>query len=151
MPAAQEPAKRARKARGFTLLELLVVIAILGIAAGIVSLSAAPSVDRLVAEEAQRLATLFRLAQDEARTRGRPIAWEADVNGYRFTVGAAPPGPENDALRPRAWPFPVQRVEAPPLVFGAEPLLPPAEIRIATDGRELVLALDAFGTVTVRQ
>lgn len=137
--------------RGFTLLELLVVLVILGVAAGVVSLSVAPSEQRLAEREAQRLAVLFRLAQDEARTRGRPVAWVADAAGYRFLVGGEEPAAPDDPLRPRAWPFAVQRVDAPALVFGAEPLLAPAQIRIATTGRELVLALDAFGTVLVRQ
>jgi general secretion pathway protein H len=136
---------------GFSLLELLVVLVILGIAAGVVSLSVAPREARLVAEESERLAALFRLAQDEARVRGRPVAWIADAQGYRFLIGGREPDAPGDPLRARAWPFPVRRVQAPRLVFGAEPLLPPAEIRIATQEREVHLALDAFGTVTVRQ
>jgi general secretion pathway protein H len=137
--------------RGFTLLELLVVLVILGVAAGAVSLSVAPSEERMVEREAQRLASLFRLAQDEARVRGRPVSWEADAQGYRFLIGRQEPEAADDPLRARSWPFPVQRIVAPPLAFGAEPLLPPTEIRITTRGRELVLALDAFGTVLVRQ
>lgn len=146
------PMKRPFFAAGFTLLELLVVVAIMGIAAGLVSLSVAPSEERLVVEEAGRLAALFRVAQDEARVSGRPIAWQADTQGYRFVAGDMLRGSNpDDPLRPREWPFPVQRVEAPALVFGAEPLLPPCEIRIATSRRELVLALDAFGTLSIRQ
>ena len=140
-----------RAACGFSLLELLVVLVILAVAAGAVSMSVAPRESRLLAEESERLAALFRLAQDEARVRGRPVAWIADEHGYRFLVGGREPDAPGDPLRARAWPFPVQRVEAPRLVFGAEPLLPPAEIRIATHEREVRLALDAFGTITVRQ
>jgi general secretion pathway protein H len=136
--------------RGFTLLELLVVVVILGIAAGVVSLSVAPREDRLVEREAQRLGALFRLAQDEARVRGRPVAWEATTQGYRFLIGGKEPQDADDPLRPRAWPFPVVRVAAPPLAFGMEPMMPAAEIRVATPSRELVLALDEFGTVSVR-
>lgn len=138
-------------ARGFTLLELLVVLVILGIAAGAVSLSVAPRESRLVEHEAQRLAALFQLAQSEARTRGRPIAWVADAGGYRFLIGDRVPDALDDPLRPRAWPFAVQRLDAVPLHFGVEPLLTPAQIRIATGERELWLTLDAFGTVTVKQ
>lgn len=136
--------------RGFTLLELLVVIVILAIAAGMVSLSVAPAEDRLLAEEADRLAALFRLAHDQARVGGRPIVWHADLHGYRF-VGAdgQPISGEGDPLRARAWPFPVTRVEAPTIAFGGEPLLAPARIRIATRSRELTLALDAFGTLSL--
>ena len=139
------------RCRAFTLLELLVVLVILGVAAGMVTLSVAPREERLVALEAERLGALFRLAQDEARVRGRPVAWRADTQGYRFLVGGREPEAADDPLRPRSWPFQVERVDAPALVFGAEPLLPPAQIRVQTRGRALVLALDAFGTVTVRQ
>jgi general secretion pathway protein H len=136
------------KKAGFTLIELLVVIVILGVAAGMVSLSVAPSEERLAAMEVDRLAALFRLAQNEARVSGRPLTWQADANGYRFVTGETVHGATtDDPLRPRNWPFLVQRVEAPKLVFGSEPLLPPGEIRIATPRGEMVLALDAFGTL----
>jgi general secretion pathway protein H len=139
-------------ARGFTLIELLVVIVILAVAAGIVSLSAAPSEDRLLAIEMDRLAALFRLAHNEAKVQGRPLTWEADTSGYRFLAGDEVRGEKaDDPLRPRSWPFPVERVEAPTVVFGTEPLMPPAEIRLATTGRELVLSVDAFGTLSRTQ
>jgi len=141
----------AMRAGAFTLLELLVVLVILGVAAGVVSISVAPSEDRQARRDADRLAALFRLAQDEARVRGRPVAWLADTHGYRFLIGGSEPAAPDHPLRPRVWSLPVQRVDTPALVFGAEPLLPPAQIRIATGRRELVLALDAFGTVLVRQ
>jgi len=138
--------------RGFSLLELLVVIVILGVTAGMVSLSVAPSEERLVATEMDRLAALFRLAQSESRVSGRPLVWKADGLGYRFLAGDVPRGEKpDDPLRPRDWPFTVERVDAPTIVFGAEPLLPPAEIRIMTPRRNLVLALDAFGTLTRKQ
>jgi general secretion pathway protein H len=137
---------------GFTLIELLVVLVILSVAAGVVSLSVAPSEDRLLAEEADRLIALFRLAQDEARVSARPLRWEADLKGYRFVSAdvARVPSPD-DPLRPRMWPFTVTRLDAPAIVFGGEPLMVPAEIRIATPGRTRVLALDAFGILSLRQ
>src|SRR5262249_52590598 len=127
-----------------------VVVAILGIAAGVVSLSVSPSDDRLLAEEAERLGALFRLAQDEARVSARPLTWQADTHGYRFVGSDCVHGDSfDDPLRPREWPFQVQRVTVPKLVFGAEPLLQPCEIQIATPNREVVLRVDAFGMVTV--
>jgi len=112
-------------------------------------LSVNPGQERLVAIEVDRLAALFRLAQSEAKAGGRPLAWRGDLTGYRFLAGETVRGEKaDDPLRPRAWPFVVQRLEAPDLVFGLEPLLMPAEIRIVTGQRELVLTLDAFGNLT---
>lgn len=140
---------RRRGARAFTLLELLVVLMILGIAAGAVSLSVAPRESRVIEQEGERLAALFQLAQDEARVRGRPVEWQADGGGYRFLIGGRVPEAVDDPLRPRAWPFAVQGVDGTPLRFGAEPLITPTQVRIASNGREIVLALDAFGTIIV--
>jgi general secretion pathway protein H len=137
-------------ATGFTLLELLVVLVILGIVAGVVSLSVAPGEHRRMSHEVDRLAALFRLAHDETRVSGRPITWIADTDGYRFVVEDSVRGDEmpDDPLRPRAWPFPVQDVDAPVIVFGREPLLNPVKIRVAGSGRVLMLRLDEFGTLT---
>jgi len=135
---------------GFTLLELLVVLVILGIVAGVVSLSVAPGEHRRMTHEVDRLAALFRLAHDETRVSGRQIAWIADVDGYRFIVGDSARGDEmpDGPLRPRAWPFPVENVDAPVVVFGREPLLKPVEIRVAGHERVLMLRLDEFGSLT---
>ena len=139
--------------RGYTLLELLVVIAILGIVAGMVSLSVAPTETRKSREEVNRLAVLFRLASDEARISGEPIAWQADTNGYRFiqSDGVRGESDADDPLRPRAWPFEVQSLRAPDVVFGREPLMTPAQIQIVTIGGEIDMKIDAFGELEAAQ
>lgn len=135
--------------RGFTLIEILVVIAILGIAAAAVAMSISTSDARLVQEETARLGALFRIAQNEARVTGRALVWEADREGYRFR----PLDPEaardwnDEILRARRWPFPVRAVEGGPIVFGREPLLEPARLRIATAERETTLTLDPLGNL----
>jgi len=134
---------------GFTLIELLVVIAMLGIAAAVVALSVPKSDARLLREETARLGALFRIAQDEARITGRTLVWEADINGYRFRPldEEAARDWSDEILRPRTWPFAVLGIEGGRIVFGREPLLDPATLRIATAERETRLALDAFGTL----
>ena len=141
----------SRNSRGFTLLELLVVIVIMGIAAGVVTLSVVPSADRLINDEGERMVALFRLAQEEARAQGRPIAWQADVHGYRFLTDDKVRDGADDPLRPRAWPVEVSGILAPPIVFGAEPLLPPARIRIDTEAGTRIFDMDAFGTLIVKR
>lgn len=136
---------------GFTLLELLVVIAILGIVAGLVTLSTAPAEQRRVAEEVDRLAALFRLAQDEARISGRRIIWQADARGYRFLTPEGVRGAQSadDPLRPREWPFSVRFIDAPEVLFGREPLMTPARVHLVTADGELTLELDEFGELRV--
>src|SRR2546421_13057645 len=105
--------------RGYTLIELLVVIAVIGIAAGVVTLSLRGNDARRLAEEGDRLAALFRMAQSDARVSGRPVLWQADLAGYRFRAlgydRAAPP-PE-ELARERRRPLGVRRLQpaAPPL------------------------------------
>ena len=134
------------RAGGFTLLELLVVLAIAGVLLSVASLSFAPVEARRLEEEAERLALLFRLAQDESRASGRPLAWRADARGYRFVrPGSTEVREATDPLRPRLWPFTVVRLDAPEITFGREPLLRPVAIRLVTPGGALDLRLDAFG------
>ena len=134
---------------GFTLVEILIVIAILGIAAAVVALSVSRSDARLLQEETARLGALFRIAQDEARITGRALVWEADLEGYRFRLldEEAARDWNDEVLRPRAWPFAVRGIEGGRIVFGREPLLDPATLRIATAEHEARLALDAFGNL----
>jgi general secretion pathway protein H len=136
---------------GFTLIELLVVIAVLAIAAATVALSVSSSDARRLREEVARLGALFRIAQDEARVTGRTLVWEADLEGYRFRPLNAEEAREwsDEILRPRAWPFTVSGIEGNRIVFGREPLLDPATLRIVTVEREVRLALDALGNVQI--
>jgi len=142
------------RARGFTLLELLVAIAIIGLGTAAVALSLRGGESRQMQEEGARLGALFRIAQDEARVSGRTLVWEADLEGYRFRPVAPEPGAgarewRDEHLRARTWPFAVSRVEGARVVFGREPMLEPATVRIATAERELRLALDALGNISL--
>src|SRR2546421_12956645 len=139
--------------RGFTLIELLLTIAIIGIAAGVVSLSVRGGEARKLAEEGDRLAALFRMAQSEARVGGRALVWEADLSGYRFrplVADAARPLRE-ELQRERTWQVTVQRVDTRQVLFAREPLREPAMLEIATPERSLRLVLDALGNLTPEQ
>jgi general secretion pathway protein H len=131
------------------LIELLVVVAILAVAAATVALSVWSSDTRLLREEVARLGALFRIAQDEARVSGRALVWEADLEGYRFRPLDAEAARDwsDEILRPRSWPFTVSQIDGGRIVFGREPLLDPATLRIATAEREVRLALDALGNL----
>jgi general secretion pathway protein H len=140
------------RSRGYTLIELLIALGIIALVAGMVTLSLPRGEERRVREEAARLGALFRIAQDQARIAGRVLVWQADLEGYAFRLLDADPAVpwQDETLRPRSWPFAVQRLEAQPILFTREPLLSPARVRIATASSEVLISLDALGKVAVQ-
>jgi general secretion pathway protein H len=73
------------KAKGFTLIELLIAMVLIGLMAGMAVL-AMGNADRSKQQqlEAERLAMLLELAEQEAMIRGEIIALELFSEGYRF-------------------------------------------------------------------
>jgi general secretion pathway protein H len=91
---------------GFTLIELMVVLMVIGVVAGMVTMSAAPSPQRELRADADRLAQLLSLAREEAQVRGAPIRFEADGSGCRVVVFRDRewrPITDDRDLRPRPW------------------------------------------------
>jgi general secretion pathway protein H len=98
---------------GFTLLEMMVVIVLAGILLSIVTVNVTPDPRQQLQREAQRVGQLMGVAADEARIRQQPIAWEADLNGYRFVTevgGERRLLTDDDLLRERTWDKPMTRV-----------------------------------------
>lgn len=151
-----------RRAHGFTLLELLVVLVLAGIMLGMVSFNAMPSARQVLQNDAQRIALLLQLARDEAIVRNRPIAFEADAQGYRFLMR------ENntwqmltgdDLLRPREFQrAPVQLFISPSsaaqndpfrIIFGREPVDKPFVLSLAMGDTRVDIQANGIGQFTV--
>jgi len=92
---------------------MMVVIVLAGILLSLVSISITPDPRQQLQREALRVAQLMGLAADEARIRQQPIAWEADLDGYRFVTevrGERQLVAGDDLLRERRWDKPMTRV-----------------------------------------
>jgi len=74
----------AARAGGFTLIELLVVLVIIGILVSFATLAIGDDRERLVHEEAHRIAALLEMAGDEATLHGRELGLQLWRTGYRF-------------------------------------------------------------------
>ena len=105
--------------RAFSLLEVMVVLVILGIITATISITmVGGSRNKALREEAQRLAVLFAIAENVARSRNQIIVWEYDKTGYAFRarprqlrsfvgttreLGMDKVLTNDDSLRPRVW------------------------------------------------
>jgi general secretion pathway protein H len=150
------------RARGFTLLELMVVLVIVGIMLGVVSYNAMPNEQQVLQNEAQRIALLLQSARDEAIVRNRPIAFEADSNGYRFWIRDDKSWKaieQDDIFRAREFPrTPVELSIDPPMtedskalriVFGREPVDKPFVLTMSTGDARVSIRADGIGHFTV--
>ncbi len=169
-PARTRPGRGACPRRGFTLLELLLVIVLLAILSSVVTISTRPDPRQALAQEAQRIGLLMGIAADESRMRRLPVDWEADLRGYRFTMGAADDAtgfPNDDLLRERRWATPLTRLaivdlasgttrtlvntDAPPLRVAAahEWVQPPWRLELRNELAGVAVEFDANGHASV--
>jgi general secretion pathway protein H len=144
---------------GFTLIELLVALLVAAVIIGMVTVSGAPSPDRALRLEAERLAQLLSLAREEAQVRGAPIRFESNDDGYRFVIFRERewrPITDDRDLRPRAWDaqtrvFVARADGRDTLVFGRDLVEPPYEVRLQRPGTTAVIAANGLGSFEVRQ
>lgn len=143
--------------RGFTLLELMVVLVIVGICTAGIGLGLGSLLDpgRQLRQEAERLAQRLQVARDEARIDGRPLRWQADANGYRFSRREGSQWvavQRDDLLRPQRWQAagiavqPAGALELSPEWIGSA-----WELGLSLDGRTLRLRDDGSGQLQVVQ
>lgn len=75
-----------RQRAGFTLLEIMVVLVIIGIVLTLAVVRLDPPADRVLQQEAERLALLFEAARDEAIARSEPLAWSHFRGRHQFWI-----------------------------------------------------------------
>lgn len=145
----------------------MVVMLIIGITTAAIGLSIRPDPDRLLRQDAQRLAQLFTIAQTEVRLDGRSIAWQPDATGYRFVratwqmtengLPVASPRASldsfvsDDALHPREWQSGTVKVTPPePVILTDEWLGSSLELTLSDGSTTVQLVREANGHYAIR-
>tara|TARA_B100000902_G_C27060425_1_gene788829 strand:+ start:44 stop:493 length:450 start_codon:yes stop_codon:yes gene_type:complete len=143
--------------KGFTLLELLIVIVVLGIALSFTSLSVSQNDHRQLLAETKRLASLLRLAREEAILRNTPISIQLSNKEYRFFSKNRQewiPISRDNHFRKRQFPISniIVRSNIPKdsdhritIVFGHEPVAPPFDIFLETPNNQSSIRADGIG------
>ena len=73
-------------ARGFTLIEIMVVVVIIAIIISFATFSFGPRESRMLQEEAERIAALLQMAEEESILNAQELALSVTENGYQFEV-----------------------------------------------------------------
>lgn len=151
--------------KGFTLVEILVVMVIVGITLALIGLNLMPDDERVLRNEAQRLALLLEQARDEAVAGSEAIAWSAEDGHYSFwrrdEEGKWVPWTQDALWRERQFSSGVMmhalRINhnvVPPrerLTFSPAGLGVPFEIDLSLNAARIEIVGDAMGKVTLKE
>lgn len=105
--------KSHRTARGFTLLELLVVLVVIAIGTAMVSARLLPDDQRLLDQDAERLAQILSVAQEQSAVKAETMVFMVTDSGFQFAVmgsGNTLRPLRDDLLGPRKWQLPDTRI-----------------------------------------
>jgi len=135
---------------------------IVGITLGAVSFNAMPSERQVLQNDAQRIALLLQLARDEAIVRNHPIAFEAEIDSYRFLIFEENKWQvlqQDELLREREFKrSPVLFAISPPsadqssplrIIFGREPVGIPFVLTLAVGDAQVTIHADGIGHFAV--
>lgn len=150
---------------GFTLVEVLVVMVVVGITLALIGLNLMPDDERMVRNEAQRLALLLEQARDEAVAGGEAIAWSAEGERYRFLhqneEGKWVVRAKDELWRERQFSsgvtlrgLQVNHAAVPsgePLIFSPAGMGVPFEIELGMNAARIGIVGDAMGKVTLKE
>lgn len=151
--------------KGFTLVEVLVVMVVIGITLALIGLNLMPDDERVLRNEAQRLALLLEQARDEAVAGGEAIAWSAEGERYRFLhqneEGKWVAWTKDELWRERQFSsgvtlraLRINRTAVPPgehLTFSSAGLDMPFEIDLGLNATRIGIVGDAMGNVTLKE
>jgi len=151
-----------KKITGFTLLELLAVLLIFGIVMTYTSISIYKNDERKLQTEAKRLASLFRLAREEAILRNTSIAVHINDEEYEFFIKIEEkwhPLEKDNFLRKRK--FPILNIHVSSnlhnsteefirIVFGFEPVSEPFKLQLATANNVASIYSNGLGHFEIR-
>lgn len=150
---------------GFTLVEVLVVMVVVGITLALIGLNLMPDDERVLRNEAQRLALLLEQARDEAVSGGEAIAWSAEGERYRFLhqneEGKWVAWTKDELWRERQFSsgvtlhaLHINRTAVSPsghLTFSPAGLGTPFEIELGLNAARIEIVGDAMGKVTLKE
>jgi general secretion pathway protein H len=149
---------RPSRARGFTLIELLVALLVAAVIIAMVTVSGAPSPERALRFEAERLALLLSLAREEAQVRGAPIRFESNAEGFRFLIYRDREWraiADDGDLRARGWESETTvSVERPDgrrmLEFGRDMVEAPYAVQLRRAGARATIVANGLGSFEVQ-